>query len=133
MKMVSGSRACISKEDGPMKELCKLSAEVFGKYATGRAGAQIYMRRGDLIEMLKDAPAERAEVLAKPLYQAFDDTLHLQVELTKASNGLTKQFFKVFLDKAMQQAGWYPSPEVLEALHRREEEGDEFDDDIVSD
>jgi len=63
--------------------------------------------------------------LAKPLYQAFDDTLHLQIELTKASNGLSKQFFKVFLDKAMQQAGWYPSAEVLEALRWREENGEE--------
>lgn len=114
-----------TKEEGPIKELCKLSAEVFSQYATGRAGVQIYFRRGDLIMMLRDAPSDRAESLAKPLYQAFDDTLHLQIELTKASNGLSKQFFKVFLDKAMQQAGWYPSTEVLEALHKREENGGE--------
>lgn len=131
-----------TKEEGPLKELCKLSAEVFAQYATGRAGVHIYMRRGDLAMMLRDVPPDRAEVLAKPLYEAFDDTLHLQIELTKASNGLSKQFFKVFLDKAMQQAGWYPSPEVLEALHKREEEGgdeDEYDaasdeaDDVASD
>lgn len=79
-----------TKEEGPLKELCKLSAEVFAQYATGRAGVHIYMRRGDLAMMLRDVPPDRAEVLAKPLYEAFDDTLHLQIELTKASNGLSK-------------------------------------------
>lgn len=118
----------ISEKEDPVKELSKLSDEVFAQYATGRAGSHIYMRRSDVLSMLKDLPAGRSEALAKELQQAYDDTLHLQVELTKASNGLSKRFFSVFLDKAMQKVGWYPSPEILEALHHRREEELEMED-----
>jgi len=110
-----------------IQELSQLSGQVFQRYATGMTGtAPTYMRRNDLLDMVKDGGQELSDAQTEGLKKAYDETLHLQVEVTKASNGLSKQFFKVFLDKAMQEAGWYPGPEILEALHEKAQAQDGF-------
>ncbi|OLQ15649.1 hypothetical protein AK812_SmicGene38 [Symbiodinium microadriaticum] len=68
-----------------IQELSQLSGQVFQRYATGMSGtAPAYMRRNDLLDMVKDGGQELSDAQTEGLKKAYDETLHLQIEVTKA-------------------------------------------------
>ncbi|CAE8604296.1 unnamed protein product [Polarella glacialis] len=100
----------------------KVKEGFFRNYASGGSGAEVFLRRRDLHPMVNgtfsqapDGQVAEGDLL-RSIEQVFDDTLQLQIDMTHAGQGLSKQYFQVFLGKAATEAGWRPSPEAMEVL-----------------
>ncbi|CAK9017271.1 Hypothetical protein SCF082_LOCUS13563 [Durusdinium trenchii] len=97
-----------------LEEQRKMTEASFKKFASGRLGHQIFLRRGDLQRLLEEG--EHTEEFKARLGQVFDDTLQLQLDVLGQNYGLSKEYWQVFLTKASNELSWRPKFEVLEAF-----------------
>ena len=111
--------ALMLDQKGSLEEQRMLTEAAFKKYATGRLGHQIFLRRSDLNQLFVDSPlaeGARLEDFKGRIGQVYDDTLQLQLDVLGQNYGLSKEYFQVFLTKASNELSWRPKTEVLEAF-----------------
>jgi len=111
--------ALMLDQKGSLEDQRMLTEAAFKKYATGRLGHQIFLRRSDLNQLFVDSPlaeGARLEDFKGRIGQVYDDTLQLQLDVLGQNYGLSKEYFQVFLTKASNELSWRPKTEVLEAF-----------------
>merc|ERR1712136_30059 len=105
--------ATVSAEAARHVQVDARVTRVFEAYATGQQGStRIFMRYPDVREFLEDTQTSvvrrrQLKQLRHQLDNIYEDTLQLQIDMgCRTNKGLTRYYFKVFLESASKKLGW---------------------------
>jgi len=108
-----GANGHVSAEVARHVQVDARVTRVFEAYATGQQGStRIFMRYPDLREFLEDTQTSvvrrrQLKQLRHQLDNIYEDTLQLQIDMgCRTNKGLTRYYFKVFLESASKKLGW---------------------------